>query len=147
MGKRQHPVQPVEKDERGVFRFKENKIVTYLLEAGPFDMNELARKDFSREDREQFAQLIGHSVSGFSDLPYATDRVYSEASAQIPDSDDGDERTVVRYVMSDCFDCPLFGRRPIGGKWVCNHVDNRQDLNMINNPFHIPDWCPLPREE
>lgn len=68
--KKQHPIQPVVKDNSGVERFKSNKIVSFLLDAGPFDMNQLACIDFSREDREQFAQLIGYSVSGFADLSY-----------------------------------------------------------------------------
>lgn len=66
-----HPRQPVELDDQGVPRFKSNKIVRYLLEQGPFDMNHLALQKFSQEDKEQFAQLIGYSVSGFGDLSYA----------------------------------------------------------------------------
>ena len=53
-----HPIQPLQQDKRGTLRFKENKIVQYLLENGPFDLNHLAVKDFPQEDREQFAQLI-----------------------------------------------------------------------------------------
>lgn len=63
-----HPIQPVEKDESGIARFKSNSIVRHLLDNGPFDMNDLALIDFSREDREQFAQLIGYSLSGSGDL-------------------------------------------------------------------------------
>lgn len=66
-----HPMQPIVLDQQGVARFKENKIVRYLLEHGGIDMNQLARLDFPREDQSQFAQLIGYSVSGFGDLSYA----------------------------------------------------------------------------
>lgn len=66
-----HPNQPVFLDEHGVARFMENRIVRFLLEAGPFDMNQLAHMPFGKEDRSQFAQLIGYSVSGFGDLSYA----------------------------------------------------------------------------
>lgn len=67
------PMQPIESDGDGVYRFRENKIVTYLLEAGPFDMNDLAVvPGFSSHDREQFAQLIGYSVSSFGDLSCAS---------------------------------------------------------------------------
>ena len=66
------PLQPLHRDGCGVIRFKENKIVRYLLDAGPFDMNQLALMSFPREDREQFAQLIGYSVSGFGDLSYSS---------------------------------------------------------------------------
>lgn len=49
-------------------RFKENSIVRFLLDGGPFDLNMLARMPFSVEDREQFAQLIGYSLEGFGEL-------------------------------------------------------------------------------
>jgi hypothetical protein len=52
-------------------RFRRNAIVEFLLRAGPFDMNMLALMPWSDEDRMQLAQLIGYSVSGFGDLPYA----------------------------------------------------------------------------
>ena len=37
----QHPMQPIELDD-GVIRFHKNAIVSFLLDAGPFDMNQLA---------------------------------------------------------------------------------------------------------
>jgi hypothetical protein len=70
---RQTPEQPTEKDAHGVLRFKSNKIVEHLLDFSSSkgcDMNELARMDFSNEDRMQFAQLIGYSVSGYNSLSY-----------------------------------------------------------------------------
>lgn len=70
VSKPQNPIQPVVSDASGVDRFKANKIVSFLLDAGPFDMNQLALIDFTRDDREQFAQLIGYSVSGFTELSY-----------------------------------------------------------------------------
>jgi len=75
MGKRtkpeKHPMQPVVLDQDKVARFKKNKIVEFLLDAGKFNMNDLAMMNFTKEDRSQFAQLIGYSVSGFGDLSYA----------------------------------------------------------------------------
>jgi hypothetical protein len=71
MNKR-HPIQPLEHDENGVIRFKANAIVKHLLDAGGIDLNQLARMEFAREDREQFAQLIGYSLSGFSGLDYVS---------------------------------------------------------------------------
>ncbi len=62
-----------------VVRFRENPIVTFLLDEGPFGMNDLALRDFAPEDREQFAMLIGYSVSGFSELSYVSDRSYRMA--------------------------------------------------------------------
>lgn len=78
-----HPIQPIEKTG-GVARFKENKIVSYLLEVGQrhgAGMNELAGMPFSKEDRVQFAQLIGYSLSGFSELTsYVSDDDYKAAA-------------------------------------------------------------------
>ena len=78
----QHPIQPLLKDDNGVLRFKQNAIVKYLLDAGPFDMNKLLMLPFSQEDQEQFAQLIGYSLSGFGDLSYVSDETYNLAEAK-----------------------------------------------------------------
>lgn len=64
-----HPMQQI-RYVGDVIRFRENKIVRFLLDNGGFDMNKLACMDFSDDDRSQFAQLIGYSVSGYGDLPY-----------------------------------------------------------------------------
>jgi selenocysteine lyase/cysteine desulfurase len=78
-----HPIQPLEIAADGVLRFKQNKIVNDLLnkatEAKIMDMNTIARDDYSREDREQFAQLIGYSHSGAGDLGYMSSEVLSAA--------------------------------------------------------------------
>ena len=69
------PMQPIELDpDDGTPRFKLNPIVVWLLDAGPFDMNQLAiLPNISKEERSQFAQLIGYSVSGYGELSYAVD--------------------------------------------------------------------------
>lgn len=80
-----HPMQPVVIDEQGTARFKANAIVRFLIDwATPrgIDMNALALMPFNQEDREQFAQLIGYSVSGFGDLSYASARLVNEADSQ-----------------------------------------------------------------
>ncbi len=74
-----HPIQPVGDDGQGVLRFKPNAIVKHLLENGPFNLNDIARAKFSRDDREQFAQLLGYSLIGASDLSYMTDEVLDAA--------------------------------------------------------------------
>lgn len=74
-----HPIQPLVQDARGVIRFKENRIVRHLLENGGIGLNDLAVLDFSQEDREQFAQLIGYSHSGSGDLGYVSDEVWLAA--------------------------------------------------------------------
>ncbi len=67
-----HPMQPIEYDDDFIIRFRENALVRFLLESGPFDMNMLAHlPGFTAEDRSQLAQLVGYSVSGYGELPYA----------------------------------------------------------------------------
>jgi hypothetical protein len=44
-------------------------------------MNQLGYMNWSNEDREQFAQLIGYSLSGFSSLSYVSDETYQLATA------------------------------------------------------------------
>lgn len=76
-----HPIQPLIEDSQGVVRFKANAIVQHLLDNGGIDLNQIAALDFSREDREQFAQLIGYSWSGACDLGYMSDEVLDAAEA------------------------------------------------------------------
>lgn len=63
-----HPMQKIENG-----RFVKNAIVEYLLDNGGIDLNKLAVLPFDDEDREQFAQLIGYSVSGYQSLNYVSD--------------------------------------------------------------------------
>jgi hypothetical protein len=76
-----HPIQPLEFDGHGVLRFKSNAIVRHLLDHGGIDLNQIAMLDFSQEDREQFAQLIGYSHSGSGDLSYVSDETWCAAQA------------------------------------------------------------------
>lgn len=67
--KRKHPIQRLERDEHGVIRFRENKIVRFLLDQYPPGLNSLVARFYdNREDYEQLMMLIGYSVSGFGDL-------------------------------------------------------------------------------
>lgn len=75
-----HPIQPLVIDENGVLRFKSNAIIKWLLDEGPFDLNKIAVKHFSVEDREQFAQLIGYSLNGFGELDYVRNETYETAT-------------------------------------------------------------------
>lgn len=75
------PTLPLYLDDTGRVRFRDNAIVRFLLDNGPHDMNSLAVGDFSDEDREHFAQLIGYSLDGFAELSYVSDETYSAASA------------------------------------------------------------------
>lgn len=80
-----HPIQPLEVDPTGVLRFKRNRIVERLLDQGGIDMNTIAmwaaKGEVSREDQEQFAQLIGYSHSGAGDLSYVSTEVLEAAAA------------------------------------------------------------------
>ncbi len=83
MSKKQ-PMQSVYLNEHGTARFRPNKIVRYLLDAGIFDMNHIALlPHISKQDREQFAQLIGYSVSGFGDLSYAREKTIAKADRRV----------------------------------------------------------------
>lgn len=81
------PIQPVYRDEQGVVRFRANAVVSFLYQwasARGMGLNELALMPFDAADREQFAQLIGYSVSGFGDLSYVSDETYARATAAAP---------------------------------------------------------------
>jgi hypothetical protein len=81
----QLPLQPLYLDVHGTVRFRENKVVAFLYHWGQergMGLNELAQIDFPREDREQFAQLIGYSLGGFADLSYVSDETYQRAEAE-----------------------------------------------------------------
>ncbi len=84
--KTKHPIQPLVLDKEGVIRFKENKVVRYLLNAatlsGVCSMNALAILPFDDDDRTQFAQLIGYSVSGAGDLDYFSRSVLARADRE-----------------------------------------------------------------
>ena len=82
MSKPIHPIQPLITDSDGSVRFKENAIIRHMLDTGPFDMNSLAVMNFTRADREQFAQLIGYSWSGAQELSYVSDRVLDLSDEQ-----------------------------------------------------------------
>lgn len=80
------PIQPLYADDHGVIRFRGNKIVEWMLDAGrsgkPFDLNTIASlPGIPNEDREQFAQLIGYSLSGAGDLGYMTNETWEAANA------------------------------------------------------------------
>lgn len=81
------PLQPLYRDADGVVRFRENAVVRFLLDwasARGMGLNELALMPFDAADREQFAQLVGYSLSGFGELSYVTDETYARAEAAVP---------------------------------------------------------------
>lgn len=68
---------------QGVPRFRENAIVRYLLDHGGIDMNRLAHLQAADEDYRQFAQLIGYSVGGYSELSYVNNASYNKAMRRV----------------------------------------------------------------
>lgn len=82
------PIQPLTFDKHGVIRFEANPLVRHLLDDGPFDMNHLRvwcfKNNIDNKYQEQFAQLIGYSLSGFGDLSYVSDLTYERAYASKP---------------------------------------------------------------
>jgi hypothetical protein len=87
-------VQPIVTDERGVRRFRGNALVRALYDcatARGFGLNELAEMQIGTpEEWQQLAQLLGYSLSGYSELPYVDDaawaRVEVEAARSEPES-------------------------------------------------------------
>ena len=81
----EHPTQPIVLDEYGTTRFKANKVVRFLYDWATqrgMGLNTLALMDFTDEDREQFAQLLGYSVSGFGELPYARAKTVAQVDIE-----------------------------------------------------------------
>jgi len=90
------PIQPIVVDPEGRQRFKSNKIVRHLLDYGGLDINRLAMKEFSNEDRQQFAQLIGYSLSGYSELPYVDNDNYAAVCTLAKNLDETPEQARLR---------------------------------------------------
>jgi len=95
-----HPIQPLQYDDEGVLRFRANAIVRHLVDWGRehgHGLNEIAMMEFSNQDWQQLAQLIGYSLDGYGDLSYVDEATYEEArkmakptlDEQIQDADNG----------------------------------------------------------
>jgi hypothetical protein len=78
-----HPVQPLVVDSDNTLRFKQNKIVRFLLDAGSFNLNQLDKMPFENEDWAQLLQLIGMSLTGYGESRYVSDEDYDRAAAQV----------------------------------------------------------------
>lgn len=97
-------MQPIIKDQKGVYRFKRNKVVHWMLEElrkNGVTLNDYQFANFTQEDIDQFYQMIGYSVSGYRDL--VGDMVSEQSSA------DADE--VVVHMIRDS----LYARLGEGG--------------------------------
>jgi hypothetical protein len=75
-----HPIQPLERHDDGAIRFKKNAIVEQLLFTSKFSLTDISRMPFSNDDYQQLMQLIGYTVSGYSELRCSEER-WSEVEA------------------------------------------------------------------
>lgn len=78
------PMQPICIASDGVIRFKQNRMVNDVYEFSQkrgLGLNEMAHGDYTQEERMQFAQLIGYSVSGYGGLSYASHESTEKADA------------------------------------------------------------------
>jgi hypothetical protein len=68
------PLQPIYKDEHGVYRFRANEITRWLVDSHKATLNTIMSRHTSKASQEQFAMLIGHSVEGFYELSYVREK-------------------------------------------------------------------------
>jgi len=129
-----HPIQPLERDHRGVVRFKKNKIVDDLLkhscERG-FGLNEIACRDYSKDDQRQLAQLIGYSHSGACDLSYMDEETLTVALKMF---EQGTSELQARneYLEAELSELREALREPIA-RLFCVHPDD------LGEPTHEQD--------
>jgi hypothetical protein len=93
-----NPIQPTYTDDLGTVRFKPNSIVEVIFENCPYNLTDLAKRHFTQTDREQFAQLIGYSVSGFNDLYYASTQTVEAVDRMRQDSDLTSQQARILYL-------------------------------------------------
>lgn len=89
MSRSEQPMQPIAFDKGGVIRFRENKLVNFLLdearEGRKCDLNRLAlitqERAFPHDDVEQFWQMLGYSVSAYGGLSFVRKKTRAKADA------------------------------------------------------------------
>ena len=87
-----HPMQPIEfsdPEHPQSVRFKPNGIVRFLLNFSHgkgVGLNELGDMPWPQEDWDQFYQLIGMSVSGYSDCSLVSNEAKDAAEAASKDA-------------------------------------------------------------
>lgn len=120
------PIQPIIVDEHGTTRFKKNELVQYLLDNGGLTINDLAKKEFSQEDRIQFAQLIGYSLSRFSELSYVTDEAYY-AAQNMKEEGMTEEQAKIQYLEEQLANLRSVLKEPMA-KLFRVHPDDLNDV-------------------
>lgn len=104
----EHPLQPLYTDEQGTTRFKDNAIVSWLVDTNKADLNEIAMQGFPQEDQEQFAQLHGYSLGGFGELSYVSNKTWYKADKSFdPNKEDtsNSKSTVGAFKPNIILDC------------------------------------------
>jgi len=135
-----HPMQPIETDSQGVVRFKENKIVSYLLTAGGIDMNKIAMQQFDHEEEAHFAQLIGYSVSGWGSLSYVGDEscnIADELAGKLTESeiDSSELDPIDEIVIQEKPDTIEY--LTMGEAFECDDDDRPYIEGHFNDGFHV----------
>jgi hypothetical protein len=124
-----NPIQPLAKDAKGVLRFKENAIVQHLLDTHPScDLNKLERMDFTDDDRQQFAQLIGYSLSGYGELSsYVDDEAYGTAARMAVGLDERDGRiAALEQKLAELREAANMLREPVARLLEMHHDDLKE---------------------
>ncbi len=121
-------MQPIETDEHGVVRFKENKVVRYLYDQC-VDKMKIYTLPFSDEDREQFSQLTGYSVSGYGDLSHVRKDSVRVADAMVEAMGNGkDERDVrIETLQKQLDDIRRGLREPVAALFGISPEDLSED--------------------
>lgn len=99
-------MQPLYKDNKGVLRFKSNAIVRELFDFASskgFDMNAIAAHIHSDDDRRQFAQLIGYSLNGYSELSYVLQEDYEVVATAYDEGITNDKDAKIAYLEHRLF--------------------------------------------
>ncbi len=90
-------MQPIGLDKDGTPRFKENKIIRYLMMRGHVDLDELTLMTdsgmISKEDYTQLMQLIGYAVYTYGDCSRVSRKVATEAEKIAAALEKGTRRT------------------------------------------------------
>lgn len=106
LAKLEHPNQPLGLDKHGVLRFKSNAIVKEVLDFASskgFDMNTIAAHVHSDDDRRQFAQLIGYSLNGYSELSYVSQQDYEVVATAYDEGIPNDKDAKIAYLEHRLF--------------------------------------------
>jgi hypothetical protein len=74
-----HPMQPIELDDDGAARFRQNKLIKFLLDSYEPGLGKLSMLPFDNADYEQLMQLIGYSVCGYCELSLVSEKSKDDA--------------------------------------------------------------------